>query len=75
MFVGQVLSVGACVSCTVTVKLHVEFGLSGLASLAVQVTVVIPTGKLAPEAGKHVTVGVPQLSVADGLVNVTTAEH
>ena len=65
MFAGQVIA-GACVSCTVTVKLHVVSGLFGLASLAVQVTVVTPTLNVVPEAGIHETVGVEQLSVAVG---------
>lgn len=67
MLAGQVMA-GAWVSCTVMVKLQVVFGLSGLASLAVQVTVVTPTLNNVPEAGLHKTVGVPQLSVAVGAV-------
>jgi hypothetical protein len=42
------------------------------ASLAVQVTEVVPTGNIEPEGGMHVTVGVPgQLSVAAGVVKLT----
>jgi hypothetical protein len=50
---------------TVTVKLHCVWLFDG--SLAVQVTVVVPTVKLDPEAGTHVTVAL-QLSVAEGVV-------
>ena len=42
------------------------------ASLAVQVTEVVPTGNIDPEGGMHATVGVPgQLSVAVGVVKLT----
>jgi hypothetical protein len=62
MFEGQV-SVGNCVSSTVTVneQLPVRFP----ASVAEQVTVVVPLAKVVPEAGTHVTAETPgQLSVA-----------
>lgn len=62
--------VGAAMSLTVTVKLHDEELFA--ASVAVQVTVVTPNGKFAPEAGTHVTVA-PQLSVAVGVANITAA--
>ena len=48
----------------VTVKLQFVSGLSGLASLAVQLTVVAPTGKFAPLAGVHEIVEPGQLSDA-----------
>lgn len=51
---------------TLTVKLQVASGLCALLSLAVQVTVVMPTAKVEPEAGTQLTVGVPQLSLAVG---------
>jgi hypothetical protein len=41
-------------------------------SVAVQVTVVVPCGKVDPEGGLQTTVGTPQLSVAAG-AKVTTA--
>ena len=63
---GQV-TVGACVSCTVTVKVQVIFGLFGTASDAVTVTVVVPTGKKLPDAGLAVTVTPGQLSVPVGI--------
>jgi hypothetical protein len=63
--VGQVI-VGGCVSCTVTVKPQVLSALFGLASLAVQVTVVVPSAKNEPEGGEQVTVVPGQLSPADG---------
>ena len=45
------------------------------ASVAVMVTVVVPFGKLEPDAGLLVTFAFEQLSVAAGKVNVTTAEQ
>ena len=36
-------------------------------SVAVQVTVVEPMGKIVPDGGEHNTAGVEQLSVADGV--------
>jgi hypothetical protein len=68
-FAGHAANVGAVVSFTVTVKLHVVSGLFALASLAVHVTVVTPNAKVEPLAGKQVTVAAPQLSVAVGAVN------
>lgn len=56
---------------TVTVNEQVESGLFGLLSLAVQVTVVVPSEKEEPEAGTQLTVALPQLSVAVGGVYVT----
>ena len=63
MFAGHVIA-GSCVSCTVTVNAHVESGLFGDASLAVQLTVVTPTGNVDPDAGAHTIVTPGQLSVA-----------
>ena len=63
---------GAVTSLTVTVKLHV-FVLPA-ASVAVAVTVVVPTGKTEPEAGLLTTVGTEQLSLAV-TVKLTAAEH
>ena len=57
---------------TVTVKVQVAFGLFGLASDAVQVTVVVPTTKLLPEGGTQETDAPGQLSDAVGGVYVTT---
>jgi hypothetical protein len=57
--------VGGC-GCTVTVKLHVAV-LHSL--LAVQFTVVVPTGKAVPETGRHVT-GTPA-RLAVGVAYVT----
>ena len=63
MFAGQVIA-GACVSCTVTENEQVPSGLFGDASLAVHVTVVVPTGKVEPLAGTHAIVAPGQLSDA-----------
>lgn len=66
MLVGQV-TVGFCVSFTVTVKVQ----LAGLleASLTVHITVVVPLGKVDPDDGEHTGVPTPvQLSVAVALV-------
>jgi len=43
-------------------------------SVAVQVTVVVPTTKTVPEAGLHDAVGLGQLSVGVGVVYVTVAD-
>src|ERR1051325_3940595 len=82
------LRVGAWVSVTVTVKLHEA--LLPAASVAVQVTVVVPFGKAVPDGGTQTAkqrsppfgvrrpLKVPwqaQLSVKDGGLNPTMAEH
>ena len=75
MFAGHA-TVGACVSWIVTVKVHVPSGLFAETSDAVHVTVVVPTGKVEPDAGTQLTVTTPgQLSVPVGVVYVTVAEH
>ncbi len=71
MFAGQVM-VGACASTTVIVNEQVS--VSWAASVAVQVTVVGPVGKLEPEGGLHTKLTPEQLSVAVA-VKLTTAEH
>jgi hypothetical protein len=65
MFAGHVIG-GPVTSLTVTVKEHMP--VLPDVSVAVQVTVVVPTGKSEPDAGTHMTVGVPQLSVPVGVV-------
>ena len=65
MFAGHE-TVGACVSCTVTV--NEQDPVFAEASVAVHVTVVVPTGKVAPDAGTHTTVAPGQLSEAVGVV-------
>ena len=68
MFAGHA-TVGACVSLIVTVNEHVASGLFAETSLAVHVTVVVPTGNVDPEAGTQLTVTTPgQLSVPVGVV-------
>ena len=69
---GQVIT-GACVSFTVTVKVQVD--VLPWASVAVAVTVVVPTGKNDPLVGDVVTVTPGQLSVAVIVGKVTTAPH
>jgi len=71
MFAGQVI-VGGCVSFTVTV--NVQVAVLPTASVAVDVTVVVPTGKKLPDAGVLTTVTPGQLSLAVTL-KVTTAPH
>ena len=68
---GQVIT-GACVSLTLTVNWQVLT--LPEASVAVTVTVVVPTGKKLPEAGELVIVTPGQLSVAVG-VKETFAPH
>lgn len=83
-FVEQAIA-GGCVSFTVTVNEQLAW--FPLVSVAVQVTVVVPFGKVAPLAGLHTTeheatVGLPltgaptphaQLSLATDVIYVTTA--
>jgi hypothetical protein len=77
IFTGQALNTGAVVSdrhglVTVTVKRHVT--LLFLASVAVYITFVVPTGKAAPELWVLDRVGVVvQLSVTVGATQVATA--
>ncbi len=52
------------------VTVNVHDALLVQASVAVHVTVVVPAAKVEPDAGEQTTVGVPQLSVAVGLVHV-----
>ena len=59
------VSVGLVASVTVTVKVH-EPVLPD-ESVAVQVTVVVPSGKPEPEAGTQTTVALPQLSLPVGV--------
>ena len=64
MFAGQTM-LGGWLSLTVTVKVHVA--ILPEASVALQVTVVVPFAKAEPEAGVQATTGVPgQSSVAVG---------
>jgi hypothetical protein len=64
-FAGHV-TVGSMSSVTVTVKVQVP--VLPDPSVAVHVTVVVPTGKLVPDAGTHMTVASPvQASFADGV--------
>jgi hypothetical protein len=65
MLAGQVM-LGFSLSLTVTVKLQ-EPVLPEV-SVAVQVTVVVPFGNIAPEAGLQATVAPGQLSLAVGVV-------
>ena len=65
MFAGHE-TVGACVSCTVTV--NEQLPVFAEASVAVHVTVVTPTGKDDPDNGAHTTVAPGQLSEAVGVV-------
>ena len=71
MSAGQVM-VGFSVSLTVTLKLHVA--VFPTASVAVQVTGVIPTAKKLPPIGEQLAVTPGQLSFAVGL-KLTMAPH
>ena len=62
-------SMGGCPSRTVTVKEHVA--VLPLASVAVQLTVVVPTGKKLPEFRLQTTVTPEQLSAADAAAGRT----
>ena len=61
MFAGHV-TVGACVSLTVTVNEHVP--VFDAASVAVHVTVVVPIANVEPDAGTHTIPTPGQLSDA-----------
>ena len=82
MLDGQAVKVGFTESLTVTVNAQLASGLSGLASLAVQLTLVTPLLKVEPEVtvpvvapdAVQVTVTPGQLSVAV-TVNGTAALH
>src|SRR2546421_12198564 len=72
MFAGTPLIAGGVVSLTVT--LNDAVALLPAPSVAVQMTVVVPNGKVEPGGGEQLTGSVPStLSVAVGLVYVTTA--
>src|SRR5438874_5261773 len=73
MLTGQPLITGASSSLIVTVKVQVEV----LApSVAVQLTVVAPPGKVSPGLRLQLTATTPaQLSLAVGAVQLTTAPH
>ena len=76
IFAGQPVMVGGWLSITVTVKLAVEILLC--ISVAVYVTVVTPTGKISalpPPAALLANDSMPQLSEADGAVQVTNLEQ
>src|SRR5438105_12720115 len=64
---------GNSVSLTVTVKFFVVVLFA--ASVAVAVTVVVPFGKVLPDAMLVTTLAVPQLSLALRPVKLTTAEQ
>ena len=66
IFAGQAPIVGAWVSLTVTVKLHMA--VLADESVAVQVTVVTPFWKVEPAAGVHIAVAPGQLSEGVGVV-------
>ena len=63
---------GGVTSLTVTLK--VQLFVFPAASVAVAVTVVVPTGKAEPDAGLLTIVGAPQLSLPE-TVKFTTAEQ
>ena len=67
---GQ-MRIGGCLSLTVTLKPHVASG--GVPLEAVQLTIVAPVWKKAPEGGLQVTVGIG-LPVAVA-IKVTIAAH
>jgi hypothetical protein len=55
--------------------MNVQVPIDPAESVALQFTVVVPTGKNEPEDGEHDTVAPAQLSFTDGLLYVTTAPH
>jgi hypothetical protein len=73
MFAGQLI-VGFSVSFTVTVNEQVVAEVLPLASVALQVTVVVPFGNVEPGGGLQIAVAPGQLSLAVA-EKLTTAEH
>jgi hypothetical protein len=71
MFDGQAAMTGGSASLIVTV--NVQLVLLALVSVAVQVTVTVPLLKVEPLAGEQTTEAIPQLSLALGAVQLTTA--
>jgi hypothetical protein len=67
MFDGHVIVHGT------RVMVKVQFAVFPEASVAVQVTVVVPTGNVEPLGGEHAAVAPGQLSVGVGVVYVTGA--
>jgi hypothetical protein len=65
MFAGHTID-GGWVSLTVTVNVQVAVFIA--ASVVVHVTVVVPTGKVDPDAGEHTVDAPGQLSTAAGVV-------
>jgi len=74
MAAGQV-SAGASLSTTVTVNVQVAVLSTVAVSVAVHVTVVVPFGKVVPDAGTQLTVAPGQLSATVGVVKLTVARH
>ena len=77
MFAGQT-SVGGCMSFTITVKLQVASG--GTPLVAVQLTVVVPTLKIAGDVTVAIVSDLMHVTVGAGVpvavtVNDTEAEH
>ena len=73
MSAGTVITGGVVSACSVTVTVNDAEPVFPAASLAVQVTVVVPIANVDPEAGAHVgVIGEVTASVAVA-VNVTTA--
>ena len=62
-FAGQVIEQAATV-----VTVNVQLPVSATASVAVQVTVVVPAANVDPDGGEQVTVAPVQLSFAVGVV-------
>src|SRR2546421_727099 len=73
MVVAGMVTAGDSLSVTVTVKFFVV--VLPAASVAVAVTVVVPFGKVLPDAMLVLTLAVPQLSLALRPAKLTTAEQ
>ena len=69
---GQVID-GGCASTTVTSNMHIA--VLPAASVAVDVTLVVPTGKVDPDGGTDTTVTVTQVSVAVTVYVTFDLEH
>src|SRR5437870_86180 len=68
----QMAAGGIFVPCWVTLTKNVQELVLPAASVAVQMTGVVPTTKLEPDSGLHTNVGVEQLSLVAGAAKLTT---
>ncbi len=69
------VTTGKVLSTRVTVTVKLSLAVFPLLSVAEQLTVVVPIGKVEPEAGEHVTATLPSTRSVAEAVNVTTVPN